>query len=121
MVLRGTANAGDLLAFYPGTVFLAEELRLAGGNASAFKRAGTASPDYLLARAGGMVVDALQSSFDVPDDAAPGSDEAELLALITARDAEGQAAAASLGQGNAWANGHFINHPPKDVPANVIG
>jgi hypothetical protein len=44
------AKKGDVLAFYPGTVYTTSELALCGGYGAALERAGSPSPDYMLGR-----------------------------------------------------------------------
>lgn len=117
LVLRGEARPGDLIAFYPGTVYTTRDIRWAGGYDAAFTRAGCATRDYFLSRVGGIVIDGLSSGFDVPEDEDP-----EFFRALEHRDRDHAIAAPEgAGIGNFWANGHFINHPPKGGSANVIG
>ena len=141
LVVRGRAKAGDLIGFYPGTVYTAPELALCGGLAAAMASAGNPSGDYMCGRAGGVLVDGLGSGFEVDPVADPALYAA--LALRDGDDADsssvgcgggGEGAAVSergdawplppglqvAGQPNGWANGHFANHPPRGRSANVV-
>ena len=138
LVIRGRAAAGDVIAFYPGTVYRSEDVRWSGGYGAMLRRAAKAGADngaavcgdYMLGRVGGFVIDGLGSGYTLHaselDDRDGGANKAAAYrAYLEARDAAapptppGLAAAGLLG--NAWANGHFANHPPRGKTANVVG
>ena len=157
LIIRGHASAGDVVAFYPGTVYRSEDVRWFGGYSAMLRRAsksdiydgdsvggedeGMFCADYMLGRVGGFVVDGLGSGFQLTETelaARDADDVAAYLSFLEARDSaapptplsmsatsfEDHArtlSASTAGYGNAWANGHFANHPPRGRSANVIG
>ena len=104
------------------TTLSAHQMQHAGGLAGAMARAGGPSADYMIGRAGGLLLDGLGSHFSadetdanlhmallVRDTGAPGTDAWPLPPGLPVAGAK-----------NGWANGHFANHPPPGTPATVV-
>merc|ERR1740139_531282 len=63
---NGEIPAGTLLCFYPGSVYLAHEVRWLGGDGPMFERAGQHTQSHVIARVGGIMLDGLWSGVEVP-------------------------------------------------------
>lgn len=102
--VRGTCEAGTVLACYPGVVYLPEDLPV-------MHKLVLPGNEYVLARRDGVLLDGR-----------PDGSSAQILAVAQSRDRAAGAAAAVGGPGAgaaAFAVGNKVNHPPKGVPPNV--
>ena len=97
--LRGSCEAGTVLACYPGVIFLPEDLPV-------MHQLVLTGNEYVLARRDGVLLDGR------PDGAS-----AQIYAVAQSRD---RAAGAAEGRGTAFAIGNKVNHPPRGVQPNVL-
>eukprot|EP00927_Polykrikos_kofoidii_P023331 TRINITY_DN21531_c0_g1_i1.p1 TRINITY_DN21531_c0_g1~~TRINITY_DN21531_c0_g1_i1.p1 ORF type:complete len:447 (+),score=68.95 TRINITY_DN21531_c0_g1_i1:80-1420(+) len=95
--VRDEVPPGTLLTFYPGTVYMPHEVRWLGGFGPTLKRAGQHTTTHVIGRVGGVRIDGLWSSLEVPaaeftlDDAAIEAAVRRLEAEYdTTLDAEGR-------------------------------
>eukprot|EP00928_Gymnodinium_smaydae_P090841 TRINITY_DN74555_c0_g1_i1.p1 TRINITY_DN74555_c0_g1~~TRINITY_DN74555_c0_g1_i1.p1 ORF type:complete len:495 (+),score=109.38 TRINITY_DN74555_c0_g1_i1:154-1638(+) len=63
---RGEIPAGTVLAFYPGSVYMPHEVRWLGGYGPTLERAGQTTSSHVIGRVGGVRIDGLWSSLEVP-------------------------------------------------------
>lgn len=85
----GEIPAGTLVSFYPGSVYLPHEVRWLGGIGPTLERAGQHTSSHIIGRFGGVRIDGLWSSIEVPR-ADFDLDEAAFSAAANARvEAEG--------------------------------
>ena len=122
---------GDLVAFYPGRVFMAEEVRWGGGFGPLFDLCGVKDLSYLLGRKGGMVIDGAEPTdhgpcFRVQDDLnglRPEGTAQELHEHVVNQLRDRSINQKRLAEPcpNPYALGHKANHPPTGTTANVVG
>ena len=126
---------GSLVAFYPGALYMADEVRWAGSYSHLFDLVGLDDRSYLLGRAGGMILDGASSlqgretsGFAVendpnglrPEAARTGNTHKSMLQTLRERQ-DSHPSRESAPTENPYAFGHKINHPPPGKSANVIG
>jgi hypothetical protein len=140
LFIRGKVMPGDIIAFYPGTVYTSQDIEACGGMQGLISKVGISSIDYMKSRAGGILIDALGSCKMIDPDKDPklhsiihqrnglsinGVDSSSSQSSSTGSKERADGWPMPKGQlvagaKNGWANAHFANHPPRGSTANVI-